>query len=461
MTESVPRSERDHVRDLARRVADLAREERNAEIRKRWRDVNALRKPDRAPVWCRPVGCWGELLPEGALVCTDGWLRGVERRLRMVLVKRDIGDDEPIDETFAVPAQFDIDPPNRYGVDIARHAAPQAGGAWLYDPPLKAEADFDRLRLPTVTYNAERTARQLERCHDLLGNLLPVRLECHPPITATLCTPAVELRGLTETLLDAAAEPRLLHRLMAYVRDWMLHALDQVEATGLLTPNNTGPMTESDPIAPDFPDSGVPRLRCLQPCSSQTSGGRGPADPPRGAPGEGRGETPLRHTGGTPVPRVVDRPLTARDLWIHGNSQEFDPISPAMFEEFLLAYQRPLFERFGLVHYGCCENLTRKIDAVLSIPNLRIFTCSAWTDLGTVIDRCGGRYVIMWRQKASDVVFAADTETIRRDLDEGARRLRGTHYQIVLRELQTLAGHPDRLHVWTRHAIAAAEKHAS
>ena len=31
---------------------------------------------------------------------------------------------------------------------------------------------------------------------------------------------------------------------------------------------------------------------------------------------------------------------------------------------------------------------------------------------------------------------------------------------LVLRELQTLSGHPDRLHVWTRAAIEMAAKYA-
>jgi hypothetical protein len=50
----------------------------------------------------------------------------------------------------------------------------------------------------------------------------------------------------------------------------------------------------------------------------------------------------------------------------------------------------------------------------------------------------------MWRQKASDVVFLGEVKTIRRDLEQGCKQLEGLHYQIVLRELQTLSGHPDR-----------------
>jgi hypothetical protein len=42
------------------------------------------------------------------------------------------------------------------------------------------------------------------------------------------------------------------------------------------------------------------------------------------------------------------------------------------------------------------------------------------------------------------VVFPDDVATIRRDLEQSCKQLQGFHYQIVLRELQTLSGHPDR-----------------
>lgn len=398
--------QRDHVRALAAQVAELAASERNAQIQQRWRDVNALRTPDRAPVWCRPVGAWGEILPDDALTCSDPWLRSLETGFRRTLIKREIGDDTPISPWFEVRAAFDVDPPNVWGVKVTHHDSGVEGGSWAYDPPLKADVDFDRLRLPSFHYNEARTQRALDRAHDLLGDLLPVRLVCGAPLTATLGTPAADLRGLTPMLMDMAAEPERIHRLMAYLRDAVLGAMAQVKATGLLTPNNNGPMTCSDPI---------------------------------GAPSE--------HVG-------------YEQMWVMANSQEFDPVSPAMWREFLLEYQRPIIEQFGLSGYGCCENLTHKIEGVLSLPNLRIFVCSAWTDLAAVQAAVGKDYVIMWRQKASDVVLTEDVATIRRDLERGARQLEGYHYQIVLRELQTLSGHPDRLHEWTRFAKEAAARYA-
>jgi hypothetical protein len=237
----------------------------------------------------------------------------------------------------------------------------------------------------------------------------PVRLVCRPPYdNANLGTTAVELRGMEQLMLDMVLQPELVHRLLAHIRDAQLHRLDAIEATGLLTPNTNIPMLLSDPVGPAVKDGKYTLANCV----------------------------------------------TA------GNSQEFDQVSPEMFEEFCLNYQKPIFERFAWSCYGCCENLTKKIPQVLSIPNLRIFVCSAWTNLTKLLEAVGHSYCIMWRQKATDVVFPDDPETIRRDLLAGAKQLQGHYYQIVLRELQTLRGHMDRLHVWTRYAIEAAEKYS-
>jgi hypothetical protein len=135
-------------------------------------------------------------------------------------------------------------------------------------------------------------------------------------------------------------------------------------------------------------------------------------------------------------------------------------VSPAMQEEFLLNYQVPVLQQYGAAQYGCCEDLSRKIGIVLRIPNLRVFVSSYWTDLDKVIAACGATHTIMWRQPAALVTHAHDLEPIKRHLEEGMRRLQGCCYQVVLRELETLGGHPQRLHEWARAAIAAAEEFA-
>ena len=397
------------IRSLAEQVLAIARDEpRMASIKKRWADVNALRKPDRAPVWCRPVGCWKEIITDNMLKCTDPGLRQIEYDFLQVLHKRTIDDDHPVEGYFALNAVFDCQPKNIWGMDIRHHTSDTEGGAWAYDPPLREIGNLARLQVPVFTYNAEKTRTRQAQIEDALGGVLPVRIVAGPLLHVNLVSDAAELHGLEQIMINMLDAPDFIHALMAHLRDAVLSALDQLEATGLITPNNTGPMTGSDPIG--------------------TTGANGK--------------------------------LTCHNLWSMTDSQEFDQVSPALWEEFCLNYQKPILARFGLTAYGCCENLTRKIDGVLSIPNLRIFTCSAWTNLAAVQEKLGRKYCIMWRQKASDVVFPADAKEIRNNLMNGVKQLQGHYYQIVLRELETLAGHPNRLHEWTKYAKEAAEIYA-
>ena len=245
------------------------------------------------------------------------------------------------------------------------------------------------------------------RMQEVLGDTMEVRLTCGVPLGAGLGGTAANLRGLEQLMYDMADRPDLVHRLMSHLQEGVLEAQKAVAETGLLTLNNNGPMYCSDP----------------------------PRDDAR--PGN----------------------ITRSDLWAGSESQEFQEVSPAMWEEFLLSYQIPILSKFWLVSYGCCENLTRKIDGVLRIPSLRIFVCSAWTDLQKVVDAVGDRYTIMWREKASEIVFANDMTSIRRNQEEAMRIARGCYVQIVLRELQTLNGNTERLKDWARSAKEVAAKY--
>ncbi|MDP2989224.1 MAG: uroporphyrinogen decarboxylase family protein, partial [Kiritimatiellota bacterium] len=212
-------SERDMVRELASQVAAIAREPRMQAIKQRWRDVNALRKPDRAPIYCRPVDCWKEIIPPDTLFCRDPQLRRLEYQFRQILYKRLVDDDTPVEEYFEVPALFDVTPANIWGIEIRRHNPDESGGSWSYDPPLKNAADYAKLRLPVFSYNSARTQEALEQTTDILGGSMPVRVGAGISLSATLCSYAAELRGLEQIMMDMIAEPELMHRLMAHLRD--------------------------------------------------------------------------------------------------------------------------------------------------------------------------------------------------------------------------------------------------
>ncbi|MEK7396713.1 MAG: hypothetical protein AAB116_07230 [Candidatus Poribacteria bacterium] len=399
--------DRETVLALARQVVELAKSDEYEARHKRWRDINGLRKPDRFPVYCRPVGAWAELLPGNMLTCKDPFCRNIEYNFRMSLIKHEIGDDDPIEPYWTVGVAFDQHTPHTWGVQV-KHIAPNTpGGAYRNDPPLKTEADFDNLRLPEYTYNEEKTKKSLAQMQEFFGDAMEVRLSGGVPLSAGLGGTAAALRGLDQLMYDMADRPDLVHRLMKHLQEGVFRAMKVCEDAGMLTLNNTGPMY----------------------CS----------DPPRNDAKPGN--------------------IKLKDVWGHTESQEFQEVSPAMWDEFLLSYQIPLLSKYWLTSYGCCEDLTRKIDGILRIPNLRIFVTSAWTDLAKVAEAVGDRYTIMWRQKATDVVFG-DLDSIRKHLEEGMKIVKSCYVQIVLRELQTLNGKLNRLKDWASIAKEITTKYA-
>jgi hypothetical protein len=396
------------VRDLARQVVEVAADEKYQARRRRWRDVQARRRPDRAPVWCRPDLVWDDLIAPDSLACSDPLCREMELAFRQELYKDWVGDDHIIAARWNVPAVWDCDSEHPWGLRTDRLLGRTDRRSVAYEHPVQTEQDYERMTVPTFSYNHAKTQAALCRAAEVLGDAMPVRMTCSPPLGARHEYYLVELRAMQDLLGDLALRPELVHRAMAKITEGVLASLRVAEETNLLTPNHDDASFWSEPV------NGSP-----------------PA-----------GQVRLHH------------------LWTLSTSQEFQGVSPRMQAEFLMNYQLPALQQFGAVQYGCCEDLTRKIEIVLRIPNLRVFVCSAWTDLERVIEACGTRYTIQWRQHAGDVVFPNDLAPIREHLQQGMRKLQGHCYQVVLRELETLHGHPNRLQEWARTAIDLAEKYA-
>ena len=387
-----------YLRELSGMTMELASEPRMMEIKRRWRDVNALRTPDRPPVWCSPVGCWDEMIPSDSLVCKDEFNRIFELYFHKIMVKRDIDDDSPVNPYFTVGMHFDTTPSNIWGVDIVHESLDGEGSAWGYKSVLNTYEDFDKLQVPQYTYNHQSTERSASRIADLLGDSMPIRMTSVSGYNdlATIARAATDLRGMETLMMDMILEPWRVQQLMQVMFQGAMNLLDAIEELGHIIPNTDTPMLLSDPIGPE--------------------------------PADGK--------------------YTLKNCWVSGNSQEFDQISPKMFEDFLLDYQKQIFERFGAVSYGCCEDLTQKLDSVLAIPNLKIMVCSDWTDTELLIRKVDRKQSIMWRHLASDIVISDNTDFFKEKINREANMLKGHYYQAILRELQTLMGHSDRLYEW-------------
>jgi hypothetical protein len=220
---------RNTIRELARRVAELAHSDEYARRRRLWQDVNSLRRPERPPVICHP-GCWEELLPRAGLVSQDPFHADVEYSLRQMLTKHEIGDDTVIEPWWEVPAAMELEGEHWWGLPVGYTHSGVAGGAWRYVHPIREEADLDRIVPPRFRHNAAQTGENLSRMHELLGDLLPVRVTCAVP------GPGACLHGWATQL--CGVQPLLMH---------IMVSIPEVEFPSL----QLGDATLWGPAAPD------------------------------------------------------------------------------------------------------------------------------------------------------------------------------------------------------------------
>lgn len=233
------------IRELAARVVELAHSGKMMKIKQRWRDVLAMRQPDRPPVWCHGNASWNEIMPPEELVCQDPLCRELEEHFKRILVKEAIGDDTPVNDYYMINSVFAVTPENLWGLDIRHEASGADGGAWRYQPALATPEDFDKLVVPAYRVDAAATDERRERLKEILGDAMPVRVS---PITGynsigTICSPAGHLRGMEGMMMDAVDSPELLHRLINTILQGEMARLNAIERSGAeILPNTDTPM---------------------------------------------------------------------------------------------------------------------------------------------------------------------------------------------------------------------------
>jgi hypothetical protein len=391
------------LRDLAKRYAEAAAKPVHDERRDLWRRHNAL-ESTRALIYVRWFACRNEII-EPNLVCTDPFYRRFERQLREFLFQDAIGDDFILEPWIRLPATHVLPDDGRWGVPVRHVPTTEKGGSWMFDPPLKEPEDLEKLVTPRHEIDEDATQQDAERLGEAIGDIIQVCVDRRPAWfmwTADISTELAQLRGLEQMMWDMVDNPEWLHRLLAFLRDGVLAAHEQAEQAGdwrLCDQEN-----QAMPYAKELDDPG--------------------ADP-------------------TPVKR--------KQLWTFCASQETTEVSPAMFDEFMLSYQIPIIEKFALSAYGCCEDLTHKIDRLRRISNLRRIAVTPWADLRSCAEQIGRDYVISWRPSPAEQVCSGfDPEHVEKTVRTALETAAGCHVDITLKDVETVQGRPERLVEWTK-----------
>lgn len=390
------------VRELAKQYVEVCNEEVQAERRDLWRKHNSLIRT-RPPIYVR--GWPGSEIPEvGPPRCEDPLMRTHERWLRTMLYQETIGDDYIFEPWLTVQATRVTPPEGIWELKINRIHSPEAIGTWMYDPPIKTLDDARQMVSPHHVIDEESTARNVSRLRDAVGDIIEVNVDRAPEYTvwnADISTQLAYLRGLEQVMWDTVDNPEWLHGVLAFMRDGIMTTHAEAEAAGDWGLANS--YNQAMPYAEELPD-------------------------PRANASAGRDQ-----------------------LWWYVAAQEFTLVSPAMHDEFMLRYQLPIAQEFGLVAYGCCEDLSEKIDILRKIPNLRRIAVAPRANVRRCAEQIGQDYVFSYRPNPAEMVCCGfDPDHIRKVIRTAMRDAAGCHVDITLKDIQTVENHPERLREWVR-----------
>ncbi len=408
------------LRDLARKVAELAHGPRNLELKRQWY-LHDQGRADRPMVLTENDAGLHLIEKEFALQCEGDWAKGQEYGMRQGLLHFEVvADDSTFEPWINVPWRVWN---NGYGVEIKRTRGVDTHGGntgYHWEAPIKdLEEEFGRLRPREFFVDREGSRRDWERAQEVYDGILPLRRRGNHFWTLGMTQTAIFLIGLEELMVYMYDCPEALHEFMAFLRDDHLGFVDFMEREGLFTLNN-----ENDYCG---------------------SGSRG-------------------YTRALPQPdRQSDAPVRARDLWALSESQETVGISPEQFAEFIFPYQQAVAERFGKCYYGCCEPVHNRWDSLKRLNNLARVSVSPWCDEEFMSKACAESGIVYSRKPSPSLISTDhfDETRISEDLRQTATLCReaGCTLEIVMKDVHTVAGDTTRLPRWTALAREAIEKY--
>ena len=134
--------------------------------------------------------------------------------------------------------------------------------------------------------------------------------------------------------------------------------------------------------------------------------------------------------------------------WAFGLAQLFTSVSPAITEEFECAYMQRVFPHFKNIYYGCCDRLDDRLDKVSRLPNVRKISCSPWSKREAFAEKLPAS--IIMGNKPSPAMLADDTfdeELVRRDLRRtiDCAAANGKTLEMILKDVSTVRYDPARL----------------
>lgn len=401
------------LRSLAGRYAETANLDVQKERIERYYKTNALEEV-RPLVLISEIP-WGEIDDDALKNTCAKELGWIETQLRHELYQWDhFQVDLVIPPVFGVHKQTHS---TGIGIEVDEVQIKGDTGAYIsaheYHDVLKTDEDLEKLRLPVVTYDREGTERAAEQAGEIFEGLMPVELS-GTQLHFNIWDQVARYRGVDSLLMDLAMRPEFMHKTARRFADIGEAMFRQYAELDLLDPN-------------------LPLVHCTAAYARDLPA----AD--------------------------FDGKVRPKDVWGRCAAQIFGSVSPDMHDEFDLAYNEKLFGDCGLVYYGCCEPMDRKIDILRKrFKNLRKISITPWANPMRAAEEMGRDFVMAAKPNPA---FVSSKNFNPKPVEEEmvgyieASRKYGTTCEFVLKDISTIANKSENLTKWADTAMGVVDRY--
>ena len=384
------------LKQLAAYVHDIALLPEQQKKRDMWRRHTAL-KGGIPPIFVSPEGSWEEIVPQSSLKCQDPFARHVEQQLRWRIFRHEhIKDDTPIEMDFDIPVSY-IPINENWGLPVLRQES-TGRGAWHHKPVVEEPEDWKKLKKPALDVDVKGAELKADMLRDAVGDSLNVHVTGIKIFDFHIAHVYCDFRGLDNLMIDLIDDDEMVKDVFAFLCEGFEGLVKQAVDMHLPQSNN------------DY--------------TYHYTGGLGYCDD---LPAYHEGEAPLAH------------------LWGACEAQEYSCVSPDMFYDTILPFEKRLLEPFGLNGYGCCDDLTNKLDGVLEIKNLRRVAACPWADLGKMAARLKKDYILTWKPNPAHLANDFfDEAAVEKYMTESLEAAKPGYPEIILRDTHSCRNDPSR-----------------
>ena len=409
------------IRDLGRRVAEIAADPIHEEKIEMWKRLNSLERV-RPLIHVQAIdwNIWEELIPPDQLESEDPFVREQELELRKkIYCWQHFRDDRIVDDVVVSKIEVKGDVfSTGYGVKMDIERPDNPSGAHLFHTVIKSEEDIDKIKSdPQVTVDWEDTERRFQQLAELYEGVLRVEKRGPDFFWFAPMDSFLAWRGIEQMYVDLVERPDWIHDVLERITTGAIESIMQMEKLGVLSLSN-----------------GNTKLG---------SGGYG-------------------WTNELPQSDYDGENVRIKDLWARAATQIFtEGISPEMHDEFAVQYEKRFLELFGLSCYGCCEPLDNKMHVVRKIKNLRRVSMSPWVDIARASEAVGKDYIYTHKPNPSIVSMTEwSLELARSKLRDAFEKTKENILEVNLQDLHTVQNEPHRLTEWIEMALQLAEEYA-